>query len=65
MNKAYRLNTLLKNDEAIATYEALVTRFGSSEDPETVPYVDSVKSFLAERKAVLNASEQATGAQGS
>ena len=62
MNKAYRLNTLLKNAEAIATYETVVERFGSSQDPEMARYVDSVKSFLTERQAVLNAREQATGA---
>ncbi len=62
MNKAYRLNTLLRNDEAIATYETVIARFASNKDPETVPYIDSVKSFLTERQAVLDAREQATGA---
>ena len=58
MNKAYRLNALSRNDEAIATYETVIARFGSSKDPETMPYIDSVKSFLTERQAVLDAREQ-------
>ena len=55
MNKAYRLNALLKNDEAIATYEAVITGYGTSQDPEAVSHLNSVKSFLAERRAVLDA----------
>ena len=55
MNKAYRLNALLKNDEAIATYEAVIADYGTSQDPETVDHLNSVKSFLAERRAVLDA----------
>lgn len=62
MNKAYRLNSLQRNDEAIATYETVIARFGSSKDPETLPYIDSVKSFLTEHQAVLDARKQATGA---
>jgi tetratricopeptide (TPR) repeat protein len=58
MNKAYRLNALSRNDDAIATYETVIARFGSSKDPETMPYIDSVKSFLSERQAVLDAREQ-------
>jgi tetratricopeptide (TPR) repeat protein len=55
MNKAYRLNTLLRNDEAIASYETVIAKFGTTQDPETVPYIDSVKSFLDEHSAVLEA----------
>jgi tetratricopeptide (TPR) repeat protein len=51
----YRLNALLKNDEAIATYEAVIADYGTSQDPETVSHLNSVKSFLAERRAVLDA----------
>jgi tetratricopeptide (TPR) repeat protein len=54
MNKAYRLNTLLKNDEAIETYQAVVKRFGGTKDSAMLPFVDSVKAFLAQRKEVLD-----------
>lgn len=60
MNKAYRLNTLLKNDEAIATYQTVVNRFGSTDDGEMRPLVDSVKSFLAQRNAALEARALST-----
>jgi tetratricopeptide (TPR) repeat protein len=55
MNKAYRLNTLLRNDDAIAAYQDVITRFGGTKDAQMLPLVDSVKVFLAERKAVLAA----------
>jgi tetratricopeptide (TPR) repeat protein len=60
MNKAYRLNALLKNDEAIATYEAVIAGYGASQDPETMPHLNSVKSFLSERRAVLDARVQSS-----
>jgi tetratricopeptide (TPR) repeat protein len=60
MNKAYRLNALLKNDDAIAAYEAVIADYGTSQDPETVAHLNSVKSFLAERRAVLDARAQSS-----
>ncbi len=65
MNKAYRLNTLLRNEEAVTTYVTVVARFGAIKDPTIQALVDSVKAFLTERQAVLNAREQATGAKRS
>jgi tetratricopeptide (TPR) repeat protein len=59
-NKAYRLNVLGRSDESIATYEAMIVQFGTNTDPEIEAAVNPVKAFLAERQAVLDASEQST-----
>jgi tetratricopeptide (TPR) repeat protein len=57
MNKAYRLNILMKNDESIATYKTLVTQYETNKDPEILSHIITVKSFLAERQAALNARQ--------
>ncbi len=57
-NKAYRLNVLGRSDESIATYEVMIEHFGASTNPDINAAIAPVKSFLAERQAVLDARKQ-------